>query len=52
VSVGADTTIRPFTHIGRDTSIGGDCVIGPFACIPRGSIVTEGTTIDNNVGRD
>ena len=52
VSVGADTTIRPFTHIGRDTSIGGDCVIGPFTCIPRGSIVTEGTTIANNVGRD
>lgn len=49
VSVGADTTIRPFTHIGRDTSIGGDCVIGPFACIPRGSIVTEGTTVAGNV---
>ena len=52
VTVGADTTIRPFTHVGRDASIGPDCVIGPFACIPRGGIVPEGTTVSGNVGRE
>ena len=30
-------SIQPFTFIGRDASIGADCVIGPFACIPRDS---------------
>ncbi len=49
VSVGADTTIRPFTFIGRDASIGPDCVIGPFACVPRGGIVPEGTTVAGKV---
>jgi bifunctional UDP-N-acetylglucosamine pyrophosphorylase/glucosamine-1-phosphate N-acetyltransferase len=49
VTVGADTTIRPFTFIGRDASIGQDCVIGPFTCIPRGSIVPEGTSVSGNV---
>jgi bifunctional UDP-N-acetylglucosamine pyrophosphorylase/glucosamine-1-phosphate N-acetyltransferase len=50
VTVGADTTIRPFTLVGAGASIGPDCVIGPFACIPRGGIVPEGTTVSNNVG--
>lgn len=45
VTIGADTTLRPFTLIGRDASIGGDCVIGPFACVPRDAIVPEGTVI-------
>lgn len=49
VSVGQDTTIRPFTFIGRDASIGADCVIGPFACVPRGGIVPEGTTVAGKV---
>lgn len=49
VSVGADTTIRPFTFIGRDASIGPDCVVGPFACVPRGGIVPEGTVVAGKV---
>jgi bifunctional UDP-N-acetylglucosamine pyrophosphorylase/glucosamine-1-phosphate N-acetyltransferase len=49
VSVGADTTIRPFTFIGCDAGIGPDCVIGPFACVPRGALVPEGTTVSGNV---
>ena len=31
VSIGQDTIIRPFTFIGRDSTIGANCVIGPFA---------------------
>ena len=49
VTVGPDTTIRPFTFIGADASIGPDCTLGPFACIPRGAIVPEGTMISGNV---
>ena len=33
-----------------DSTIGADCVIGPFASIPRGSILSDGTTVANNVG--
>ena len=50
-SIGPDTTVQPFTFIGRDSSIGPDCVIGPFACLPPESIVPEGSVISNNVGR-
>jgi len=49
VTIGADTVIEPFVFIGRDSSIGGECCLGPFACIPRQSIVPEGTTIAGNV---
>ncbi len=49
VSVGAETVIHPFTHIGRGSRIGADCVVGPFACIPRESVVPEGTTVAANV---
>ena len=45
VTIGADTIIRPFTHIGHDTNIGRDCVIGPFAAIPAEGIVPDGTTV-------
>lgn len=51
VSIGPDTTIRPFTFIGTDASIGPDCVIGPFACISRGAIVPEGSTVAGNITR-
>jgi bifunctional UDP-N-acetylglucosamine pyrophosphorylase/glucosamine-1-phosphate N-acetyltransferase len=50
VTVGNDTVIMPFSYIGTGTSIGEDCVIGPFASIPRGSILTDRTTVANNVG--
>jgi bifunctional UDP-N-acetylglucosamine pyrophosphorylase/glucosamine-1-phosphate N-acetyltransferase len=49
VSIGPDTTLRPFTYIGADASIGPNCVIGPFACVPPGAIVPEGTTVSGNV---
>ncbi|MDB5331602.1 MAG: N-acetylglucosamine-phosphate uridylyltransferase/acetyltransferase [Phycisphaerales bacterium] len=45
VSIGADTIIRPFSYVGRDSAIGPDCTIGPFVTIPRQSIVPEGTTV-------
>jgi bifunctional UDP-N-acetylglucosamine pyrophosphorylase/glucosamine-1-phosphate N-acetyltransferase len=50
VTIGNDTVIMPFSYIGTGTSIGEDCVIGPFASIPRGSILTDRTTVANNVG--
>lgn len=45
VTIGPDTMIHPFTFIGRDSSIGAECTIGPFASLPRESIVPEGTNI-------
>ena len=52
VSVGPDTTIQPFTFIGRDSSIGPDCTIGPFASIPRESLMAEGCVIAGNISGD
>jgi bifunctional UDP-N-acetylglucosamine pyrophosphorylase/glucosamine-1-phosphate N-acetyltransferase len=49
VTIGPDTVIQPHTFIGRDSSIGSNCTIGPFACIPRESIVPEGTTVAGNI---
>jgi len=49
VSIGPDTTIHPFTFIGRDSSIGRECVIGPFATLRRGSIVPEGSVVAGNI---
>ncbi len=49
VSIGLDTTIKPFSFIGRDSSIGAGCCVGPFAFVPREGIVPEGTTITGNV---
>jgi bifunctional UDP-N-acetylglucosamine pyrophosphorylase/glucosamine-1-phosphate N-acetyltransferase len=31
VAIDVDTVVQPFTFIGGGTSIGRDCVIGPFA---------------------
>ena len=52
VSVGQDTTIHPFTFIGRESAIGASCVIGPFARIPRDSIVPEKTEIVANIAAE
>ena len=49
VSVGPDSVIRAFSFIGRDSTIGADCVIGPFANLPRGSIVPEGTRVTGSI---
>lgn len=48
VTVGHETVIQPFTFIGRDAAIGANCVIGPFARVPRCSVVTEGTSLSGN----
>ena len=45
VSIGQDTTVHPFSFIGRDSAIGAECSIGPFAMIPRQSVVREGSSI-------
>jgi bifunctional UDP-N-acetylglucosamine pyrophosphorylase/glucosamine-1-phosphate N-acetyltransferase len=52
VKIGPDTTINPFSFIGRDSRIGGDCVIGPFAMLRRESIVPEGSLIAGNVSQE
>jgi bifunctional UDP-N-acetylglucosamine pyrophosphorylase / glucosamine-1-phosphate N-acetyltransferase len=49
VTIGPDTTIHPFSFIGRDSSIGADCTIGPYAVLPRQSIVPEGSVVAGNV---
>src|SRR3954467_12266924 len=36
-NIGADTTVLPFSFIGRDASIGSECTIGPFGLVPRSS---------------
>ena len=48
VAIGPDTTIHPFTFIGRDSRIGSDCTIGPFATLPRESIVPDGSNVIGN----
>jgi len=48
-SIGADTTVHPFSFVGRGASIGRECVIGPFAVIPRDAVVPDGTTVAGNV---
>ena len=52
VTIGPDTTLRPFTLVGRDAGIGPDCVIGPFAAVPRDAIVPEGTVVTRNARGD
>ncbi len=48
-TMGADTTIYPFSFVGRDASVGAECVIGPFATIAREAIVPEGTSVAGNI---
>jgi bifunctional UDP-N-acetylglucosamine pyrophosphorylase/glucosamine-1-phosphate N-acetyltransferase len=50
VTVGPDTTLLPFTFIGRDASIGPDCVIGPFVTVPREALVPEGAVMAGELG--
>ena len=49
VTAGQDTVIQPFSFIGRDARIGSNCVIGPFASVPRGGIVPDRTAVAANV---
>jgi len=52
VTIEQDTVIQPFTFIGRDSRIGRDSVVGPFACVPRESVVRDGTAVSGNVTSD
>ena len=49
VSIGQDTIVHPFSFIGRGSSIGAECAIGPFAVVPRDTIVPEGSSVVGNV---
>jgi bifunctional UDP-N-acetylglucosamine pyrophosphorylase/glucosamine-1-phosphate N-acetyltransferase len=51
VNIDKETIIRPFSFIGRDSKIGGDCVIGPFGNVPAESVVPDGTVVGGNAGR-
>lgn len=45
VEIGAGTLLRPFTFIGCDARIGQRCSIGPYAHVPRGAVVPDGTQL-------
>ncbi len=49
VTIGADTTIYPFSWIGENVKIGRDCQIGPFAVIRENSVIEEGAIIGSFV---
>ncbi len=48
-TIGPDTVIHPFSYIGCESAIGRDCEIGPFAFVPAKSVVSEGSTVSENV---
>ncbi len=48
-TIGRDSTLMPFTFIGRDARIGESCTVGPFGYVARGGVVTDGQTIAGNV---
>jgi len=45
-SIGADTTIYPFTVIDNFVTIGTQCKIGPFAHIKEGACIRKNTVVD------
>jgi len=45
VSIGADTTVYPFTFIGAGATIGEGGRIGPFACVRAGETIGDGAVI-------
>lgn len=47
VTIGADTTIRPYTVIETGVAIGKRCTIGPFARLRSGVVIGEETRIGN-----
>ncbi|HEX8914278.1 MAG TPA: NTP transferase domain-containing protein [Humisphaera sp.] len=51
-AIGPDTTVHPFTFVGRDASIGAECTVGPFAMVPRAAIVPEGAVVAGNVSAE
>jgi bifunctional UDP-N-acetylglucosamine pyrophosphorylase/glucosamine-1-phosphate N-acetyltransferase len=45
VSIGADTTVYPFTFIGAGATIGEGGRIGPFAWVRAGETIGDGAVI-------
>jgi bifunctional UDP-N-acetylglucosamine pyrophosphorylase/glucosamine-1-phosphate N-acetyltransferase len=43
--IGKDTIIEPFTYISGQVTIGGNCRIGPFACLRHGTEVADGAVV-------
>jgi bifunctional UDP-N-acetylglucosamine pyrophosphorylase / glucosamine-1-phosphate N-acetyltransferase len=48
-AIGPDTIVHPFSFVGRDSNIGAACTIGPYAVLPRQSIVPDGSVVAGNV---
>jgi bifunctional UDP-N-acetylglucosamine pyrophosphorylase/glucosamine-1-phosphate N-acetyltransferase len=48
-SIGQDTIVHPFSFVGRDSSIGVGCEVGPFAYLAPSSILPDGARVSNNV---
>ncbi|MFI5379812.1 MAG: NTP transferase domain-containing protein [Tepidisphaerales bacterium] len=49
VSIGQDSVVYPFSFIGKDATIGDNCTIGPFAMVPRGSVLAAGSIVAGNI---
>lgn len=49
VTVGRESVIHPFTHIGLGATIGANCRIGPFACIAAGDRIDDGAVVGASV---
>ncbi len=49
VSIGADTTVFPFTFIGAGATIGERSRIGPFACVRPGETLDDGAVVGSIV---
>jgi bifunctional UDP-N-acetylglucosamine pyrophosphorylase/glucosamine-1-phosphate N-acetyltransferase len=45
VTIGTDTALHPFVHIGAGARIGNNCTIGPFAAVKPGEVVPDGTVL-------
>ncbi|MGA2499542.1 MAG: NTP transferase domain-containing protein [Tepidisphaeraceae bacterium] len=52
VAIGQDTVVYPFSFIGRDATVGDNCTIGPFAMVPRGSVLAAGSIVAGNINAD
>ena len=44
--------IDPAARVSADASLADACCVGPFASVPRESIVPEGTTVAGNISAD
>jgi bifunctional UDP-N-acetylglucosamine pyrophosphorylase/glucosamine-1-phosphate N-acetyltransferase len=48
VTIGRDTTLLPFSFIGRGATVGSNCTIGPFGRIDPHGMVKDGTAVTGN----